>query len=135
MELRKYIKEALLQIVDGVKEAQAEALEKGAIINPVNINGGSITNEYIDINDNSVRVNNIDFEIEVSTIDETNASAGVGIYVAGIGFGAKNNDKGSNLAKNKLTFSVPTTLPTAEYDENNTPFPFSAGRTRTNNNY
>lgn len=135
MELKQYVKETLLQIIDGVKEAQEEALEKGAIINPVNIRGGNATNEYININDNSVCVNNIDFEVEISTTDETNTTTGVGIYVAGLGLGTKNNDKGKNLATNKLAFSVPTTLPTIEYDENNTPLSFSVGTLKRNNIY
>lgn len=135
MELKQYVKETLLQIIDGVKEAQEEALEKGAIINPVNIRGGNAANEYININDNSVCVNNIDFEVEISTTDETNTSTGIGIYVAGLGLGTKNNDKGRNLATNKLAFSVPTTLPTIEYNENNTQFSISIGHTMRNNQY
>jgi hypothetical protein len=133
MELKQYVKETLLQIIDGVKEAQEEALKKGAIINPVNIRGGNATNVYI--NDNSVCVNNIDFEVEISTTDETNTTTGVGIYVAGLGLGTKNNDKGKNLATNKLAFSVPTTLPTIEYDENNTPLSFPVGKMKRNNVY
>lgn len=135
MELKQYVKETLLQIIDGVKEAQTDALDKGAIINPVNIKGGSATDLYISVNNKNVCVNNIDFEVEVSTTDETNTSTGVGIYVAGLGLGTKNNDKGRNLATNKLAFSILATLPTIEYDENNTPFSYSTGRIRKNNIY
>jgi hypothetical protein len=123
MELKDFISQALSQIVDGVKEAQEKASEQGAYINPTNIKDRDTSSRHIFINDKSIDVNNIDFEVEVSTMDGNSKSGKAGIFVADIiSVGAKNENQNTTMARNKLSFVVPVALPTISYNEGNTPF-------------
>ena len=127
MELKEFTKQTLLQIIEGVKEAQVDGLNLGAIINPINIISQDNNINFITLNDNNTVVNNVNFEVEVSTIDETNKDKGAGIFVGHFKLGANVNDIDKTSALNKISFVVPVALPTIDYNENNTPPQFHFG--------
>ncbi len=121
MELKEFTKQTLLQIIEGVKEAQNEALVKDAYINPVNLYTNKDDNTYVKINDKNIQVTDVNFEVEVSTIDENEKEGGAGIFVGSFKIGTRKSDTDKAIATNKITFTVPLALPVAEYNANNTP--------------
>jgi hypothetical protein len=136
MELKNFITETLKQIINGVEEAQKDVQNNGAYINPTDIVNDNLSS--ITINDKKIRVSNINFEVEVSTIDESDTTKGVGVYIANFGIGGKQKDNDKAISTNKISFVVPIAFSTIQYDENNTPTPsiyMTGGSQRRNNQY
>lgn len=119
MELKNFITETLKQIINGVEEAQKDVQNNGAYINPTDIVNDNLSS--ITINDKKIRVSNINFEVEVSTIDESDTTKGVGVYIANFGIGEKKKDNDKAISTNKISFVIPIAFSTVDYDDNNTP--------------
>jgi len=118
MELKMFVKETLSQIIEGVKEAQTEANESGAIINPMGYFTDSGRNVIKWLPKRATggewregQIVEFDVSVVVSEKDETQGGAGIQIasMVIGMGVSAKSADENSMVSK--LKFSVPLFLP------------------------
>lgn len=115
MELKEFIEDTLMQIVQGVKSAQDKALEYNAIISPA-----ESTHETVRINNKNRSVEMVDFEVILS---ETQTDKGEGrvsvnlmkLFKADIG----GNDNKENGTRTNIKFRVPIILP--GHDNGNTP--------------
>lgn len=113
MDLKDFIKTAITDIVDAVREAQ-DAVKDVATVVPFakNANCGS----HIRTADGVANVSNVDFDIAVTTETNESANSGVkaGIQVAGLlNFGVGVKDGASEKYQNvsRIKFSVPVILP------------------------
>jgi hypothetical protein len=114
MELKTYISETLKQIIDGVKTAQDYAKDNNSVISGTKLtilNHQSLsTLVYWDTSDQSP-IQNIEFDVEVTTIENNEISGGMGIFVGPVTAGVKGGTKGQNSSTNHLRFSIPLKLP------------------------
>lgn len=114
MKLQEFVSQTLREIIAGVKEAQKDARTAGAVINP-EISGSCKTKSFADVPVDggliSLPVENIDFDVAVTSTDMTEREAGAGIFVAAFSFGAKEKNDTSNSSINRIKFSVPIALP------------------------
>jgi hypothetical protein len=94
MKLQEFVNETLKEVIAGVKEAQAQARDNGAIINP------ATRGVYPAVKD-------IDFDVAVTSSDTTETQAGVGVFVAALGVGAKAKSDTSSSCISRAKFSVP----------------------------
>jgi hypothetical protein len=112
MELQEFIKESLIQIVEGVSEAQEEVRSKGAVINPTNLQFDS---KQIPGTGNTEKDKNIsrliDFDIAVTTTEGSKTKGGIGIHVGMIGLGSTGQSEAQNSSMSRLKFSVPILFP------------------------
>lgn len=97
MKLDAFIKETLTEIITGVREAQAVAMEHGAEINPYRGSTG--------------QVRDIEFDVEVSTAVGSEAKGAVGVFVGAVGIGVQGKDDEQRRAVGRIRFAVPTALP------------------------
>lgn len=126
MDLKDFVKETLLDIVDGVKEAQEERKESGAIISPRHIGGKGYTAQ---VGEKSCSVQLVDFEIVLGEIVNKESQGivqgklGVVLSKIGIGIEAKGEAKKEdrNSAQTSIRFSVPVILPSIDNGEINHP--------------
>lgn len=108
MELKDFIKTAIIDITGAVSELQEE-LGNGTIINPSLTYGEHGKTVLVD---NVVRmIERLNFDIAVSATETTelNGKAKAGISVFGAKVGAENTEKTENVSR--LTFSLPLLLP------------------------
>ncbi len=105
MELKDFIKNTLIQINEGVTEAQKKD-KTNAIINP-----SLISNGYIDLNLGKISVQTIELEAEISIT--SNSDSGGGIQVAGFGLNVKGSRKENN-ATNRVKIPIPVALPVSD---------------------
>jgi hypothetical protein len=118
MELKSFVREALVEIVGGVKEAQDQTKDTGALINPEGVFTESSTKvvKWLperkgggDWREGQV----VEFDIAVAVSEKDEAQGGVGIQVAsimiGVGVSGKMEDENSTISR--LKFSVPLFLP------------------------
>lgn len=108
MELKDFITETLVQMMEGVKNAQKKAEEFGAIVNPESLGGDS----YIEVGNNQVaRIQEIEFEVALTETSETGTHKGIGVAFSGIGAKGNKDKNEQNISYNKIRFNVPIALP------------------------
>lgn len=112
MELKDFIKTALMDVVEAVKEAQ-DSVKDVATIAPYTA-GNKLM--YIKTPEGYANISNIDFDVAVTTETKENVEGGLkgGIQVAGIlsfGAGGKEEivEKSQNISR--IKFSIPVVLP------------------------
>ena len=108
MELKHFIKEALIEIVEAVREAQEEVQNSGARINPPQYNKPEGTQ-------GGAPIFIIDVDVAVTATDSSGAKGGIDVLVAGFGVGSKADMNESNVSQNRIRFQVPVTYPVQKW--------------------
>ena len=112
MELKEFIENTLLQIVDGVKSVQEKGLEKGAIISPSVIDKVAAGYRKVAIYENQMRIfTDVEFEVALTSSDGKEGKGGIGVYFAGIGIGGQEKTDIKNETITNIKFSIPVSLP------------------------
>ncbi len=110
MELKDFVAGTHTQIIDGVKQAQEYAKDQGAAINPsgqAHDKGVRIVTNYItpDI------LQEVSFDVAVSTSEGGDLKAGIGIFVGGLGVGTQATSEDRSEELSRIQFKVPLLLP------------------------
>jgi len=119
MDLRNFIKEALVQIALGIDDASEALGESNAIVNPRNVATGGGTKDskiygfmVADSNPMQQIVQSVDFDVAVSVAQGSQTKGGVGLMVGAIALGSQGKSDSSNASQSRIQFSVPMLLPT-----------------------
>lgn len=120
MELEDYIAETLVQITNGIKEAQKLLKDVDVIINPRQT-FGSKGDFWIGKNqDKGVvarRVQEVEMKIGVISTEETKGDGGAKIHLGVLNLGAGIEDKGIERNENYVKFSIPVSFPVSDLEE------------------
>lgn len=121
MKLDEFVTESLKQIFSGVEQAQDFAIEKGGTINPAEItfSGGETGAPIMMVPYKNVLIQNIEFDVVVTTSDKHGGEGGAGIFVGPITIGAKGTAETQNQSVSRLRFRVPLVLPYRDKDPDN----------------
>lgn len=114
MELKEFIEESINQIIDGIIASQNRNKENGSIISP-SFTGNKSSQTAID--GKNYTVSNIDFEVALTTTDESGSKAGIGVLFGYIGGSVQGEQKNKNAAITSLKFSIPVAYPQIETKE------------------
>lgn len=122
MELKDFVRETLLNIVQGVKEAQDVCGISGAIISPRD--AGQLGHK-VKIKTKPHYVQIVDFQVilgEDRTKETGTTDKGViGVVLSAVGFGGEvnksNKQEEGNTAQTCVKFSVPVILPSIDNEE------------------
>ncbi|KRA57395.1 hypothetical protein ASD89_06900 [Caulobacter sp. Root656] len=103
MELREFVTNTLVQILEGVGDAQEQLGKTGkrGIVNPT-WGGGEKLYEH---------VQNVSFDVAVTVASKAEGGANAGIKVLAIDIGAKGSIETQNSNVSRVAFSIPI-LPT-----------------------
>jgi hypothetical protein len=114
MELKDFIKQSLIQITDGVKEAQENIKDSGAYINPEGFHAGeNLRHGY---NKEYRHVQKVKMSIAVNVVENSELKGGAGIIsVISLGLSGKITDV--NSTTNRLEFEIPISLPVMDIDD------------------
>ena len=111
LDLKTFVSQTLIQIVEGVKEA-SETLDNGRdIINPAvgsmahSIQPGMFEGRHDEIG------SMINFDVAITAADSTVTKGGVGVFVAAIGLGASGESGSQQQSVSRVQFGVPVILP------------------------
>jgi hypothetical protein len=113
MDLRTFIKQALVDIVNGVKDAQTEAGE-GVFV------PGGTGSDYEGIRLGVTHLQTVDFTVSVAVDNTEGRKAKIGVVSAIIGAGMESDRSQVSGHTSVLKFKIPIQLPKsgeAEYDE------------------
>lgn len=116
MELKEFVTETLVQITQGVKDAQEQIKDTGALINPMTYDSsGSI---HSGIKSNCRNTQSIKMDIAVTVIENSGNKAGIGIVASVFKVGASSEQSDSNSTTSRIEFNVPISLPVMEKELN-----------------
>lgn len=111
MELQEFIKQSIVQIINGVIDAQKEVVDKGASINP---SGLHLKNDQVKghaiTNDGNV-TQHIEFDVAVTTTEGTGTKGGIGVVAGVLALGSQGQSSESTQAVSRLKFTIPVLLP------------------------
>lgn len=118
MDLQEFITQALVQIANGIREADAPLAESGAIVNPRHITGAGADKDnvygYITEQRKLRAVHAVEFDVAVTAAQAKGAKAGIGIVVGSIGLGSQGSNERSSASVSRIRFKIPLALPNAE---------------------
>ncbi len=119
MELKDYIAETLVQITNGIIEAQKRLQDSDVIINPAQT-FGSKGDFWIGKNQDkgpvARRVQEVEMKIGVISTEETTGDGGAKLHLGVLNLGAGIEDKGMERNENYVKFSIPVSFPVTDYE-------------------
>ena len=102
MELKEFIKNVLIDLSEGVEEAQMELKEKSTVVNPRRTNN---------INHEDRNITTVHFEMGLMSSETENNTAGIGVFLSSVGVGVKNDAKTNNESVTRISFSLQVAFP------------------------
>lgn len=107
MDLKDFVKETLVQITEGVKEAQEECKKSGCRINPEYKKDGK-KERYTDDNN---PVTEVHFKVGLSSDSSEKDKGGIAVSFATVALGHSNEHGDSYSSDTSVEFSIPVALP------------------------
>jgi hypothetical protein len=118
MELKDFIRESLVQISQGIEEANEGLSDSSALVNPNNVYVNAGDRQNYGRLDESKSYNRIvevvEFDVAVTAGDENEAGGKFGIKVGAIELGANGKQAESNKSESRIKFKVPMVFPSAK---------------------
>src|SRR5690242_7086141 len=99
MELKTFIAQTIVELCEGVSDAQHRVLDSGARVNPELVAGN---------------VTKVDFDVEVSTAEGTSTKSGLGVFVGAVGAGAQGQAEAKQNSVGRIRFTVPVIMPVTD---------------------
>ncbi|EGK03400.1 hypothetical protein [Dysgonomonas mossii] len=110
MELKEFVKETLIQITEGVMEAQEECFKSGGLINPM-LAVKTSNEEVYKHHDSDYPATKITFKVGLTESDTKDNKKGIGVFLGKMSLGAESS-KGSEIQSvTSIEFSVVAVLP------------------------
>lgn len=112
MELKEFVSNSIVQIIEGVKEAQDKAGQFGAIVNPTNLflYSGQTGTAGQTLEDNNVS-RLVEFDIAVTSVEGEKTKGGLGVVVGVLSAGTMGQSEAQNSSVSRIKFSVPILFP------------------------
>lgn len=116
MELKDFIKKTLIEITQGVKEAQEECSKSGALINPTYTPYAQTKDKgnLIKHKAKSIEVTSVNFKVAITVSEGEEKNKGINILSSVIKLGASNTSTDSIQNANIIEFKVPIILPSID---------------------
>ncbi|MCD5969573.1 hypothetical protein JSO63_02835 [Riemerella anatipestifer] len=110
MELKDFIKETLVQINNGVKEAQEECLKSNGLINPM-LDIPLSNEEKFNVDGKYYPATKVEFEIGLTEIDKEANKLGIGVFLPKIGIGGQTENAKNLQSTTNIRFSITAVFP------------------------
>src|SRR4030095_10085971 len=107
VNLRDFVRDVIVEIVHGVKEAQVAVEGVGGRVNPANVHAVDRPSTYDGQSKSRWHVEDVHFDIAVTATEGTDARAKVGVLAGLIGSGAEGPVTESSMAVHRIKFAVP----------------------------
>lgn len=119
MELREFISETLIQITQGIEDAQEALKGSDCAINPRDIKSDDYASAMLK-NKRHV-VQDVAFNIALTNTSNSEDKAGIGVMLGALGIGGNKTATDSNASSTNISFTIPVAFPSV--DNENKPVP------------
>lgn len=110
MELKEFITQTLININQGIIDAQEQTKESGIVINPKNIKKRD-SNIYEVYNGNSAPIQEIEFNIVVNVTEGKDSKIAVGAFTGMLSGGVSNTNQNNSSTQTTIKFNLPVQFP------------------------
>lgn len=114
MELQEFIKQTLLQITSGVKEAQEELKDSGCLINPKSF--GNANAIATGVKNKTRNIQKLKINAALTITENEGSKSGIGIAKI-VKAGIDAEESSSNQQVTSIEFEIPIALPVMSNDE------------------
>ncbi len=128
MELKDFVSQTLVQIVQGVTEAQQQVAEQ-ALVSPAVISKHDHAADLGFINTQNGQAQVVKFDVAVSASKDKGGKASGGIKVLSVSLGGEATTADTQSSVSHVQFSVPVVLPGGEQSTAGPPSPMPARKT------
>src|SRR5215472_2249160 len=114
MQLKDFIRDTLVQIVDGVIEAQGQVKQKGAIVAPDTSRGvleQSKPKSGFTVTKHGHHLTFVEFDVALTEADSTATKGGIGVLFGAINLGSAGESSERTSSLSRIKFEVPIVLP------------------------
>lgn len=120
MDLKSFVAETLVQIAQGIDEANEKLADSQAIVNPRYVIGhGEIKDATVygylvegnERNNYRQAVHAVEFDVAVFATEGKEAKGGIGIVVGSIGLGTQGKSDTSSSSNSRIRFTIPMLFP------------------------
>ena len=110
MELKEFITQTLININQGIIDAQEQTKESGIVINPKNIKKRD-NNIYEVYNGYSAPIQEIEFNIVVNVAEGKDSKIAVGAFTGMLSGGVRNTNQNNSSTQTTIKFNLPVQFP------------------------
>ncbi|MHB0988833.1 MAG: hypothetical protein ACYC3P_09250 [Bellilinea sp.] len=112
MDLKVFIQQTLLEIIDGISEAQSHAREKKAIINaPMSSRTTDSVIYDSMLSERTYLVKEVEFDIALTVSDEDKAKGKIGVIAAVLNASVEGENNQINSTITRVKFTIPVLFP------------------------
>jgi hypothetical protein len=109
MDIKDFVENSLIQIVEGVVNANTKLKEMGAKVSSKDIRPLRESTTYNQVT-NQV-VNLVDFDLALTVSDKDSSGIGGGIKITSFTIGGQSQNESTKQTVSRIKFSIPLTLP------------------------
>ncbi len=114
MELKDFVRDTLTQLIDGVREAQKEAAEKGAFVAPDAGRGVRSDSKphpgYTVLNTGDL-LTFVEFDVALTASDSKATKGGIGVLFGVVNLGSQGQSSSGSASLSRIKFQIPVVLP------------------------
>lgn len=110
MELKEFIKETLIQLTEGVKEAQKECLKSDGLINPL-LKVPISNSDSFEFKDKHYPSTEVKFKVGLTESTKDINKVGVGVFLSAISLGGESKGEIGIQSITSIEFSINTVMP------------------------
>ena len=112
MNLKEFVSESLIEIIEGVKDAQSKTGQSGGEVNPSPQGSSSdFTKQGLFIAGNRKIGSHVEFDVAVTVSEGSGAKGGIGIFSGALNIGASGQTSKTDVSLSRIKFQVPIVLP------------------------
>lgn len=111
VKLEDFVKEVIVQIINGVKNSQEIARANNAQVNPTRLyktDKGALV--MADSHGFGIP-QEIEFDIAISAVEKSDTKGGAGVFISAIGLGLQLGEGAEKRSTSRVKFSVPIVFP------------------------
>lgn len=111
MELKDFVARVLVDIVEGIREAQTTVGHEDADVSPY-LRGGVNVSGWKGLRDRLDRsLHEVEFDVAVTATEGTGTRGGVGVVMGVVALGSRGESSRTSESVSRVKFSVPVRLP------------------------
>jgi len=111
MDLREFVSETLVQIVEGVNDAQARTKEHGARVNPSLSTSAELAVKHSILIASGQAAQLVQFDVALTAKEGTGTKGGIGVVAGIFTLGSTGQSQAETSSLSRVKFSVPLVLP------------------------
>lgn len=120
MDLKEFVKETLVQITQGVKEAQVECKEIGGLVNPM-LSVKTCNDEVYKHDGKDYPATKVSFNVALTEANNKGDKTGIGVFLGKVSLGKEANKESEKQTVTSVEFSVTVVFPYISRDGKHVP--------------